>query len=125
MFNKKYNITEAELEIMNLLWEKGQLTLNEIVEESSKETAKNKSTIKTLLYRLIEKGSVRSLEQKAKENKYMAMLSQKDYLKKESESFLEKIYKGNTNKLLLNFVEEKKISKKDLQDLLNLIESED
>ena len=41
------------------------------------------------------------------------------------ETFLEKLYNGSTNKLLLNFVEEKKISKKDLQDLLDLIESED
>ena len=26
---KKYEITDAELEIMKLLWEKGELTLNE------------------------------------------------------------------------------------------------
>ena len=33
---KKYEITDAELEIMKLLWEKGELTLNEIVENLSK-----------------------------------------------------------------------------------------
>ena len=122
---RKYEITDAELEIMKLLWEKEELTLNEIVELLSKKEKKNKSTVKTLLYRLIEKKSVRSIINKKKENTYRAEIEREEYLKKENESFLKKLYKGSTNKLLLNFVEEKKITKKDLEDLLNLIESED
>lgn len=125
MTTKKYEITDAELEIMKVLWENGELTLNEIVEILSKDEKKNKSTIKTLLYRLIEKESVKSITNKSKENTYKAIVKKDDYLRKENESFLEKLYNGSTNKLLLNFVEEKKISKKDLQDLLDLIESED
>lgn len=125
MITKKYEITDAELEIMKVLWENGELTLNEIVEILSKDEKKNKSTIKTLLYRLIEKESVKSITNKSKENTYKAIVKKDDYLRKENESFLEKLYNGSTNKLLLNFVEEKKISKKDLQDLLDLIESED
>lgn len=125
MLTKKYEITDAELEIMKVLWENGELTLNEIVEILSKDEKKNKSTIKTLLYRLIEKESVKSITNKKKENTYKAIVKKDEYLRKENESFLEKLYNGSTNKLLLNFVEEKKISKKDLQDLLDLIESED
>ncbi len=127
MLNKKYEITDAELQIMKLLWENKELTLNEIVEKLSKieNEKKNKSTIKTLLYRLVEKQSVKSITNKKKENTFIANISKEKYLKKENESFLSKLYNGSTNKLLLNFVEEKKISKKDLQDLLDLIESED
>lgn len=123
MKNKKYEITDAELEIMNVLWEKAPITLNEIVKMLSKEEIKNKSTIKTLLYRLVEKGSVvskTSLNQKG--NLFEPAISQKQYQRKANENFLQKLYHGSTNKLLLNFVEEKKITKKDLQDLLNLIE---
>ena len=122
---KKYEITDAELEIMKLLWSNKELTLNEIVEKLSENEKKNKSTIKTLLYRLIEKQSVKSITNKKKENTFIANISKNKYLKKENESFLSKLYNGSTNNLLLNFVEEKKISKKDLQDLLDLIESED
>lgn len=125
MITKKYEITDAELEIMKVLWEYGELTLNKIVEILSKNENKNKSTIKTLLYRLIEKESVKSITNKTKENTYKATINEEEYLKKANETFLEKLYNGSTNKLLLNFVEEKKISKKDLQDLLDLIESED
>ena len=122
---KKYQITDAELEIMKVLWKNKELTLNEIVEILSKKEKKNKSTIKTLLYRLIEKGSVKSITKNKKENTYKAEIRKEDYLKKENETFLTKLYNGSTNKLLLNFVEEKKITKKDLKDLLDLIESED
>ena len=127
MLNKKYEITDAELQIMKLLWENKELTLNEIVEKLSKieNEKKNKSTIKTLLYRLVEKQSVKSITNKKKENTFIANISKEKYLKKENESFLSKLYNGSTNKLLLNFVEEKKISKKYLHDLLDLIESED
>ena len=125
MLTKKYNITDAELEIMKLLWQNKALTLNKIVENLSKEEKKNKSTIKTLLYRLIEKGSVKSIEHNSKENEYIATITKEEYLKKENDTFLRKLYNGTTNKLLLNFVEEKKISKQDLKDSLLLIESED
>ena len=122
--NKKYNITDAELEIMNLLWEEEALTLNEIVKKLSKGEEKNKNTIKTLVYRLIEKGSVESIIGEEKQNKFKAIVSKEKLLKKENENFLKRLYNGSTNKLLLNFVEEKKISKKDLQDLLDLIDEE-
>lgn len=123
MKSKKYEITDAELEIMNILWEEKSLTLNEIVEKLSKKETKNKSTIKTLLYRLVEKGSVKSkTSQNKKVNVFEAEISQKQYQRKASDNFIQKLYHGSTNKLLLNFVEEKKISKKDLQDLLDLID---
>lgn len=47
----KYNITDAELEIMKELWENKQLSLNELTEELNKKEPRNKNTIKTPLYR--------------------------------------------------------------------------
>ena len=123
MKDKKYEITDAELQIMNVLWKSEPLTLNEIVNQLSYKEIKNKSTIKTLLYRLVEKGSVESnTSQNKKENLFKTAISREQYLKKENESFLDKLYNGSTNKLLLNFVEDKKITKKELQELLDLIE---
>lgn len=123
MKDKKYEITDAELQIMNVLWKSEPLTLNEIVNQLSDKEIKNKSTIKTLLYRLVEKGSVKSnTSQNKKENLFKTVISREQYLKKANESFLDKLYNGSTNKLLLNFVEDKKITKKNLQELIDLIE---
>lgn len=115
-------ITDAELEIMKVLWEKKSLTLNELVEELSKEEPKNKSTIKTLLYRLIDKKVVKSIEKNKKENEYKPLISEKKYLKSANETFLEKLYDGNVNNMLLNFVEDKKITKEEIEKLLNIID---
>lgn len=123
MKNKKYEITDAELQVMNVLWKSEPLTLNEIVNQLSFKEIKNKSTVKTLLYRLVDKGSVKSsASENKKENIFKTAISQEQYLKKANENFLDKLYNGSTNKLLLNFVEDKKITKKDLQELIDLIE---
>ena len=46
---EKYNITDAELEIMQVLWKKKQCNLMTIIEELSNNEGKNKNTIKTLI----------------------------------------------------------------------------
>lgn len=118
----KYNITDAELEIMKELWENKQLSLNELTEELNKKEPRNKNTIKTLLYRLIEKGAVKSINKNQKENEFKANISKEKYLKKENQSFLNKLYNGNTSNMLLNFVENKEISKEELKKLIEMIE---
>lgn len=114
-------ITDAELEIMKILWEKENLTLNQIIEELSDTEKKNKSTVKTLLYRLIDKGAVESIEKTKKENEFKANISKKEYLKEENNIFLDKLYNGNIDNMLLNFVEDKKISKEKIEKLLDIL----
>ena len=118
----KYNITDAELEIMKELWENKQLSLNELTEKLNEKEPRNKNTIKTLLYRLIEKGAVKSINKNQKENKFKANISKEKYMKKENQSFLNKLYNGNTSNMLLNFVENKEISKEELKKLIEMIE---
>ena len=96
----KYNITDAELEIMKELWENKQLSLNELTEKLNEKEPRNKNTIKTLLYRLIEKGAVKSINKNQKENEFKANISKEKYLKKENQSFLNKLYNGNISLLL-------------------------
>ena len=115
-------ITDAELEIMKVLWEKKSLTLNALVEELSKEEPKNKSTIKTLLYRLIDKKMVKSVEKNKKENEYKPLMTEKKYFRSANENFLDKVYDGNVNNMLLNFVEDKKITKEEIEKLLNIMD---
>ena len=118
----KYNITDAELEIMKELWENKQLSLNELTEKLNEKEPRNKNTIKTLLYRLIEKGAVKSINKNQKENEFKPNISKEKYLKKEKQSFLNKLYNGNTSNMLLNFVENKEISKEELKKLIEMIE---
>lgn len=121
----KYDITDAELEIMQVLWKNKQCDLNGIIEELNSDTDKNRNTIKTLLRRLILKGSVESKKTNAKETVYIPKVSKDRFLSNQNESFLKKLYNGKTGNLLLNFVENKKVSKEELQKLIDILESEE
>ena len=112
-----YNITDGELEIMQILWDKGEAGLQDILLELNKTRKRNKNTIKTLLYRLIDKEAVKTVKVGLKEVEYKANI--------EKEKYLAKQYHGNAEKMVLNFVEEKQISKEQLKKLIDILESED
>ena len=121
----KYNITDAELEIMKELWENKQLSLNELTEKLNKKEPRNKNTIKTLIHRLIQKGAIESQKVNNKEVEYIPKINEKKFIAKESNSFLNKFFNGNTEKLLLNFVENKKVTKNELQKLIDILEQDE
>lgn len=121
----KYDITDAELEIMQVLWENKHCDLNKILEELNGKEDKNRNTVKTLLRRLILKGSVVSKKIGLKDTIYVPKVSKDKFLSNQNDSFLKKLYNGNTGNLLLNFVENKKVSKEELQKLIDILESEE
>ncbi|OKZ66082.1 MAG: hypothetical protein BHW02_02575 [Clostridium sp. 28_12] len=126
--NEQYEITEAELEIMQALWKNKRGNLTTIMEELSKKSKteeKNKNTIKTLIHRLIQKGAIESQKVNNKEVEYIPKINEKKFIAKESNSFLNKFFNGNTEKLLLNFVENKKVTKNELQKLIDILEQDE
>lgn len=126
--NEQYEITETELEIMQALWKNKRGNLTTIMEELSKKNKteeKNKNTIKTLIHRLIQKGAIESQKVNNKEVEYIPKINEKKFIAKESNSFLNKFFNGNTEKLLLNFVENKKVTKKELQKLIDILEQDE
>ena len=126
--NEQYEITEAELEIMQVLWKNKRGNLTTIMEELSKKSKneeRNKNTIKTLIHRLIQEGAIESQKVNNKEVEYIPKINEKKFIAKESNSFLNKFFNGNTEKLLLNFVENKKVTKNELQKLIDILEQDE
>lgn len=122
---EKYNVTDAELEIMQVLWKNKQCNLATIIEELSDNGEKNKNTIKTLIHRLTQKGAIESKKVNSKEVVYIPKISEKNFLTKESNSFLKKFFNGSAEKLLLNFIEDKKVSKSELKRLMDILEQDE
>lgn len=118
--SKQVAITDAELPIMKVLWEKGTITSPEILNCLDG----NKSTLKTLLLRLVQKGAVKADEINARTYRYTALIAQSEYIARTRKSFLQRAFDGSTQKMLLNFVKEEKITKDELQNLIDMIEEE-
>lgn len=121
----KYDITDAELEIMQVLWKNKKCDLNTLIAELNSEVDKNKNTVKTLLRRLMLKGAVESRKSNFRDVVYVPKVDKDKFLASQNENFLKKLYNGSTGNLLLNFVEHKKVSKEELQKLIEILENEE
>lgn len=121
----KYDITDAELEIMQVLWENKQCDLNTIIEKLNSNNDKNRNTIKTLLRRLMLKGSVESKKIGIKDTIYVPKVDKDKFLANQNDNFLKKLYNGKMGNMLLNFTQNKKVSKEELQKLIDILERED
>ncbi len=118
--SKEVNITNSELPIMKVLWEKGELTSNDILASLDG----NSSTLKTLLKRLVDKGAVGTREITSRAYTYYPIISKETYINQERKGFLARVFDGSKNKMLLNFVKEENISKEDLERLIDMIEED-
>jgi len=118
----RISITDAELSIMKILWEKGSLPSSQIFAEMKDCGTGNRNTQKTLLLRLVNKGAVQYEELTKNSYLYSPLIKQEEYINDSRKSFLEKLFDGSTKKMMLNFVKEKAISKADLQELIKMIE---
>lgn len=118
--NKHIHIADAELPIMKVLWEQDNLTSPEIFAGLEG----NRNTQKTLLKRLVSKGAVRAEEINSRTFRYSALVTREEYIRQERGSFLNKVFDGSAAKMMLNFVQEEKISREELQELLDMIEKE-
>ena len=116
--SKKIVINDCELPIMKVLWAKGGVTSPEIFADMEG----NKSTLKTLLARLVERGAVRAEEINQRTYRYFAIVTEDDYIDGQRKTFLQKVFDGSAEKMLINFVKEENISAEALRRLVDQIE---
>ena len=119
------NISEAELEVMQVLWAKGESTSLEIISEVKKKKEWKNNTIMTLVSRLVNKEFIDVIREDKSLLIYKPKVSEYDYKSKETNNFIEKLYNGSINNMLVAFAKSKKLSKKDLEDLMKLVGDEE
>ncbi|MFW6680559.1 BlaI/MecI/CopY family transcriptional regulator [Lacrimispora sp. AGF001] len=98
-------ISEAEWEIMKLIWKSNPITSEEIINLLSGRMMWSAQTIKTFITRLIKK-EVIGFEKKGRVYYYYPLLSEEECIRSENETFLKKVYDGALNMLFAKFLEE-------------------
>lgn len=116
------DISKSELEIMKFLWENGESTSIEIVENVSKKNEWKSNTIMTLVSRLVSKGIVEAKKSKGTLIKYKPIITEYDYKTKETTNFIDKVYNGSIENMLVAFAKNKKLTKSDLEELMKIID---
>lgn len=118
--NSLPQISEAEFEIMKVIWDNNPINTNEIVDIVTKSSEWNMRTIHTLIARLEKKGAI-SHKKEGRIYIYSPVVKKEDYVKSESKSFLNKFYNGAVNKMVMNFIENDMLSQEDIQELRNIL----
>ena len=116
-------ISESEWRVMKILWAKSPLTANEIIKALENTTKWKPRTIKTLISRLVKKGAV-GFNRDEKDSRiyhYYSLLNEKECAKAESKSFLDLVYGGSLHLMIANFLEEKELSKEEIDELKNIL----
>ena len=121
MMKELPKITDAEWKVMNVIWEKAPITSCEIVESLKDITKWSATTIYTLISRLVKKKAV-AIKEGSSPNICYPLISRDGYRRKESDSFLSKVYGGSLNLMMANMVREMKLSDKDIDELKRVLD---
>ncbi|MBQ9091373.1 MAG: BlaI/MecI/CopY family transcriptional regulator [Anaerotignum sp.] len=115
-----YKISDSEWKIMEVLWEKGEVSQNDI--QTALDVKWNKNTVYTFLSRLENKGLVTAV---GSPKRYRAAVSREECVAQEEETFLNKVYHGSAGKMVAAFVEEGRLTPKEVEELRRLLEGMD
>src|SRR5271170_5948915 len=109
-------ISEAEWVVMEVVWRKHPVTALEVVQQLAAHTQWQDQTIRTLLRRLIRKKAL-SFRAEGKVYYYSPTVSREQCVRDESRSFLERVFGGTAQPLLLQLMQETKLSPEGIAEL--------
>ena len=113
--NNMPRITEAEWQVMRVLWQKHPVTANDVV-EALDHMYWNPRTVKTLLNRLVKKGAL-DFKQQGRRYDYYPLVTEDQVVREERKSFIKRVYDGAAMPMLAAFLEEEDLSREDIDRL--------
>ena len=113
-------LTEAEWDVLNILWTNESFTLKEITTALQDVNGWNKNTVYTYLTRMENKGLVAIDRSQSKP--YSAAVSKEFCAKKERSELLDKVYGGAAGDLIAAFLKETSISLEERAKLKKMLD---
>ena len=118
-----FSISEAEYQVMKLIWDKAPVSTKEVTEILTVESSWKPKTIQTLLSRLVKKGAI-GYKKEGRVFVYTPLIKEEDYVEQESSSFLNKFYDGALNSMVVNFLEQDKLTENDINEFKKILDME-
>lgn len=113
-------ISEAEFEVMKIVWKYAPINTNEITEKLTKTTTWSPKTIQTLIKRLVNKGAL-TYEKESRVFVYSPLIKESEYIGQESNSFLKRFYDGTITSMVSAYIENDKLTAAELDTLRSLL----
>lgn len=113
-------ISEAEFEVMKIVWKYAPISTNDITEKLLRTTEWSPKTIQTLIKRLVTKGAL-SYEKQGRMFIYTPLVKENEYIGEESNSFLKRFYNGDISAMVSAYLENDRLSDTDIEHLRSLL----
>lgn len=113
-------ISEAEFEVMKIVWKYAPINTNEITEKLLPTTNWSPKTIQTLIKRLVTKGAL-TYEKQSRVFVYTPVVKESEYIGQKSTSFLNRYYDGDITAMLSAYIENDQLSETDINTLRSLL----
>ena len=113
-------ISDAELAIMEILWEQAPLTATAVASRVLADRDWSLATVKTLLSRLLAKAAV---EYRADGRRflYSPVVDREDYVAGESKRLVDRLFGGKFMPLVAHLAEQEKLSDADIAEIEKLL----
>lgn len=114
-------ISDAEFEVMNLIWKYAPISTNEITDRLAKTKAWSPKTIFTMLSRLEKKGAI-THEKEGRVFVYTPRVPREDYLEAQSRTLADRFFDGAMKQMVFSFLEQKELTAEDLEELRQILD---
>jgi len=119
--SKSATLTEAELRIMNVLWDKGRATVHEVLQALPSKPNLAYNSVLTIIRILETKGYVKHVKDK-RAHIYMSKIDREDATRFEVRHLVSRFFGNSHQRLLLNILEESSIDAEELARVRELLE---
>jgi predicted transcriptional regulator len=118
--SKSATLTEAELRIMNVLWDRGSATVHEVLQALPPKPALAYNSVLTIIRILENKGYVNHVKDK-RAHIYQPKVDRKDATRFEVRHLVSRFFGDSHELLVLNILEEKTLDAEELARLRQLL----
>lgn len=120
MSGKNIILQQSEWIIMEKLWEESPRTIMQIYHALEENPGWSKSTVNTLLKRMVGKGILYYQEgEKAKQ--YFPKINREAAALAETESLLDRVYRGSVSMMMSTLVKKKNFSREEIEELYDIL----
>jgi BlaI family penicillinase repressor len=117
---KSIRITEAEWEVMAVVWDRAPVAASTVVEVLEDRKQWTLATVRTLLRRLVNKGALQQ-QTEGKRYIYTPLISMVECARRESESFLDRVLGRAPSEAILHLVKRADLTRADIEELRRIL----
>lgn len=114
--------TDAELEILRFLWQRGVATVRDIQDDLIRTKKIAYTSIATIMRIMVEKNMVEIVDER-RPQKFKAIVTETDARKRVTDDWLSRMFNGSIADLVRHALTGRKLPKKEIEELKKLIDS--